>query len=130
MDSEGYVYYRGRYKDMIKTGGENVSSAEIEMFLAAEIPGIRRVVVCATPHEKWGEAVTAIIEAEPDSGLTEHAVQEACRGQIAGYKIPKRVVFIGSGDWVVTPTGKLDRCSARDIALVRIAPTEASAKGA
>lgn len=121
MDAEGYVYYRGRYKEMIKTGGENVSAAEVEIFLTSEVQGILRTVVCATPHDKWGEAVTAIVEADPSKGLTEESIIEACRGRLAGYKIPKRVIFVGPGAWEVSPTGKLNRGSAQRIALAHIA---------
>lgn len=120
VDADGYVYYRGRYKEIIKTGGENVSMLEVEMFLASEIPGVVKAVICGTPDEKWGEAIVALVEAEPQAGLTEQSVREGCRGRLAGYKIPKRVFFVGSETWKITPTGKLDRFSARDTALALI----------
>ena len=115
LDEEGYLYYQGRFKEMIKSGGENVSILEVEQFLAAEAPGVRRVAVCATPHPKWGEAVTAVIVAE--TGTTEEGVINACRGSLAPYKIPKRVVFIPEDQWCVTPTGKVDRRAMRNSAL-------------
>jgi fatty-acyl-CoA synthase len=121
VDEDGYVYYLGRFKEMIKTGGENVSAAEIEAFLTAAVPAIRRVIVCGTPHDKWGEAVTALIESEPETELGERDVIDACRGQLAGYKIPKRITFVHPSDWVITPTGKLDRRVAQRIALDRFA---------
>lgn len=120
VDADGYLYYRGRYKEIIKTGGENVSMLEVEMFLTSEIPGVRRAVICGIPDEKWGEAITALIEADPVAGLTEETVREACRGRLAGYKIPKRVFFVGNETWKITPTGKLNRHSVRDTALALI----------
>lgn len=120
VDADGYLYYRGRYKEIIKTGGENVSMLEVEMFLQSEVPGVRKAVICGTPDEKWGEAITALIEADPEAGLTEEKVKEGCRGRLAGYKIPKRVFFVGNESWKITPTGKLDRFSARDTALALI----------
>ena len=123
VDADGYLYYRGRYKEIVKTGGENVSMLEVEMFLTAEIPGVRRAVICGTPDEKWGEAITALIEADPAAGLTEESVREACRGRLAGYKIPKRVFFVASDTWQITPTGKLNRHAVRDTALALIQAT-------
>lgn len=120
VDTDGYLYYRGRYKEIIKTGGENVSMLEVEMFLQSEIPGVRKAVICGTPDEKWGEAITALLEVDPQAVLTEEKVREACRGRLAGYKIPKRVFFVGSDTWKITPTGKLDRHSALDTALALI----------
>ncbi|PLX36272.1 MAG: hypothetical protein C0606_16385 [Hyphomicrobiales bacterium] len=109
VDADGYLYYRGRYKEIIKSGGENVSMLEVEMFLSTEIPGVIKAVVCGTPDEKWGEAVTALIEADPAAELSEAKVRDACRGKLAGYKIPKRVFFVSKAVWKITPTGKLDR---------------------
>ena len=126
VDEDGYVYYQGRFKEMIKTGGENVSALEIEAFLTAAVPAIRRVIVCGTPHDKWGEAVTALIESEPEAELGERDVIDACRGQLAGYKIPKRITFVDPSDWVITPTGKLDRRIAQRIALDRFAAIDNS----
>lgn len=115
MDEKGYLYYLGRYKEMIKSGGENVSILEVEQFLVSEVPGIRRVAVCATPHPKWGEAVTAVIVADP--GTSEEQVINACRGSLAPYKIPKRIVFVNENQWSVTPTGKINRKIMQQAAL-------------
>lgn len=120
MDADGYLYFRGRYKEIVKTGGENVSILEVEIFLASEIPGVIKAVICGMPDEKWGESITALIEANPKFGLTEQKVIESCRGRLAGYKIPKRVFFVGSETWKVTPTGKLDRRSVQDVALALV----------
>ena len=117
VDADGYLYYRGRYKEIIKTGGENVSMLEVEMFLSTEIPGVKKAVVCGTPDEKWGEAVTALLEMNPGAETSEDRVREICRGKLAGYKIPKRVLFVDKSVWKITPTGKLDRRQAQATAL-------------
>ncbi|MGB3423978.1 MAG: class I adenylate-forming enzyme family protein [Castellaniella sp.] len=109
LDEDGYLYYRGRLKEMIKSGGENVSALEVETFLLAEIPGVVRAMICATPHPKWGEAVTALLEVEAGRTYSAEDIQALCRNRLAGYKIPKRVLFLASPDWPITPTGKLDR---------------------
>lgn len=117
VDADGYLYYRGRYKEIIKTGGENVSMLEVELFLSSAIPGLKKAVVCGTPDEKWGEAVTALFEMEPNVEMTAEQVREICRGKLAGYKIPKRVFFVEESVWKITPTGKLDRREAQATAL-------------
>ncbi|MGB6008466.1 class I adenylate-forming enzyme family protein [Castellaniella sp.] len=109
LDEDGYLYYRGRLKEMIKSGGENVSALEVETFLLTEIPGIARAMICATLHPKWGEAVTALLEVEAGRAYSTADIQALCRNRLAGYKIPKRVLFLAGSEWPITPTGKLDR---------------------
>jgi len=109
LDSDGYLYYRGRIKEMVKSGGENVSALEVETFLLSEVPGVKRAMICGTPHPKWGEAVTALLELAPGVSYSEKDIQDACRGKLAGYKIPKRVVLVPHEEWPITPTGKLNR---------------------
>lgn len=120
VDDRGYVYYRGRFKETIKSGGENVSAQEVELFLQMELPGIRKAMVVAVPDPKWGEAVTAVVQLEPGVEMDEEAIREGCRGKLAGYKIPKYVVFVSEQDWVATPTGKFDRGAMTSLALRRM----------
>ena len=108
MDEKGNVTYRGRYKMMIKTGGENVSEREVEVFLET-IPGIKTVAVIGIPDPKWGESVTAIIEAEPGADLTKEKIAEFCKNKIARFKIPKNVLMMDGQDWPVLGSGKLDK---------------------
>lgn len=117
LDEDQYLYYRGRLKEMVKSGGENVSALEVEMFLLSEIPGVSRAMICGTPHEKWGEAVTALLEVSGGFTYTEEDIQSRCRGRLASYKVPKRVLFVDPQDWSVTPTGKLDRKALVSLAL-------------
>jgi fatty-acyl-CoA synthase len=116
VDQRGYVYYRGRFKETIKSGGENVSAQEVELFLQMELPWILKAMVVAVPDPKWGEAVTAVIQLKPGSSIDENGIREACRGKLAGYKIPKHVVFVEDSDWVSTPTGKFDRAAMTSVA--------------
>ncbi|MFT4042223.1 MAG: class I adenylate-forming enzyme family protein [Gordonia sp. (in: high G+C Gram-positive bacteria)] len=109
VDEQGYLYYRGRLKETVKTGGENVSMQEVEYFLQLETPGIAKALVVALPDPRWGEQVCAVVERAGTVDIDEAAVIGACRGRLAGYKIPKRVVFASRDDWSYTPTGKLDR---------------------
>lgn len=108
MDEQGNVIYRGRYKMMIKTGGENVSEREVEVFLET-IPGIKAVAVIGIPDTKWGESVTAIIEAEPGADLTKEKIAEFCKNKIARFKIPKNVLSMDGNNWPVLGSGKLDK---------------------
>lgn len=124
LDQDGYLYYRGRLKEMVKSGGENVSALEVEMFLLSEIPGVVRAMICATPHAKWGEAVTALLDLESGCSYTQDDILERCRGRLAGYKIPKRVLFLDSQDWPMTPTGKLDRRALAARALAHYTETD------
>jgi fatty-acyl-CoA synthase len=109
LDADGFIYYRGRYKETIKSGGENVSPQEVELFLVLETPWVQKAMVVAVPDPKWGEAVTAVVELKPTETVTQEELIAFCRGKIGGYKVPKHVVFIESADWVTTPTGKFDR---------------------
>ncbi|QSR32310.1 hypothetical protein CFI00_17825 [Nocardioides sp. S5] len=126
VDQRGYVYYRGRFKETIKSGGENVSAQEVELFLQMELPWILKAMVVAVPDPKWGEAVTAVVQLKPEVDVDEEGIREACRGKLAGYKIPKHVIFVSDEDWVATPTGKFDRDAMTSLALRRMEIQEPS----
>jgi fatty-acyl-CoA synthase len=93
MDEEGYLYVVDRKKDMIKTGGENVASREIEEVLFAH-PQVAEAAVFGVPHERWIEAVTAVIVARPGEALQVEALETWCRDKLAGYKRPKQIVIV------------------------------------
>ncbi len=114
VDAEGYLYYRGRRKETVKSGGENVSMQEVELFLQLEVPGVAKALVVAVPDERWGEAVCAVVEPDPGTTVTHDDLVASCRGRLAGYKIPKRLVLADRADWAYTPTGKLDRRAMTD----------------
>ncbi|MET8947068.1 class I adenylate-forming enzyme family protein [Streptomyces sp. NPDC004542] len=126
VDDAGYTYYRGRLKDVVKTGGENVSAREVELFLQTETPYVRMAQVFGIPDPKWGEAVTAMVELRAGVRVTEQELRDFCRGRLAGYKIPKRFVIVGEDDWIVAPTGKLDKKALRSRALREIEASDAA----
>jgi fatty-acyl-CoA synthase len=103
-DQEGYLYVVDRKKDMIKTGGENVASREIEEFVYG-IAGVSEVAVVGVPHPEWVEEVVAVVVRKPDSDLTEREVLATCRQGLAKFKVPKRVVF--QDTLPKNPSGKL-----------------------
>jgi fatty-acyl-CoA synthase len=91
-DDEGYFYVVDRKKDMIKTGGENVASREVEEAIYG-LEGVSEVAVIGLPDPKWIEAVTAVIVPRPDCALTEEALLSALASRLASFKVPKRVVI-------------------------------------
>jgi fatty-acyl-CoA synthase len=92
-DQDGYVYVVDRLKDMVITGGENVYPAEVEAVLYHH-PAIAEVAVLGTPHEQWGEAVTAVVALNPGAALTLEELSAFARDELAGYKIPLRLEFV------------------------------------
>jgi acyl-CoA synthetase (AMP-forming)/AMP-acid ligase II len=81
-----------RYKDIVKTGGENVSSLRVEAVLHQH-PDVARAAVVGLPHERWGEAVTAVVVVREGRAPTAESVIAHCRDRLAGYETPKAVVF-------------------------------------
>ncbi len=110
IDELGYVTISDRKKDVIISGGENVSSIEVEDAIFQH-PDVTEVAVIGIPDEKWGELVTALVVKAPDSDLTAEDVISWTRGKLAGYKCPKRVEFRDALDR--TATGKLQKFKLR-----------------
>ena len=104
IDAEGYISVVDRKKDMIKTGGENVASREVEEMIY-RLPQVSEVAVIGLPDPKWVEAVTAVIVVKAGQTLTEDEVIAHCNTHMAGFKAPKRVVFADS--LPKNPSGKL-----------------------
>ncbi|WP_052914310.1 class I adenylate-forming enzyme family protein [Protofrankia coriariae] len=94
LDGDGYLYIVDRKKDMIVTGGSNVYAREVEDVLV-DLPGVKDAAVIGLPHRIWGEAVTAVLVSANDSRDSD-AVLAACRTRLAGYRVPKRVVWVES----------------------------------
>jgi long-chain acyl-CoA synthetase len=93
LDEAGYLYLLDRAKDMIVTGGENVYGAEVEQAVASH-PAVEQVAVVGVPDDTWGEAVCAVVRLRPGTGpVTEAEIRAHARRAVAGYKVPKRVVF-------------------------------------
>ncbi len=109
LDSAGGLHFSGRYKDMIKTGGENVSSLEIENFLFENIEEIRTTYVVGVPDANWGEVITAIIECKPNYGFSPEKCVEICKQGLANFKVPKYFLQKEHDDWPTNSTGKIDK---------------------
>jgi len=108
--ADGTLTLHGRGSVCINTGGEKVYSEEVEETLKLH-PAVRDAVVVGVPDEKWGEAVTALVEPEPGRALDEAELRGFVRERLAGYKVPKRVVFApGVGR---SPSGKADYKAAK-----------------
>lgn len=93
VDTDGYVSIVGRSKDLVITGGLNVYPKEVELFLDT-IPGVKESAVIGVPHADFGEAVVAVIVAEPEATLNEESVIGIAKDGVANFKVPKRVMFI------------------------------------
>jgi fatty-acyl-CoA synthase len=104
IDEEGYITVVDRKKDMIKTGGENVASREVEEMIY-RLPQVSEVAVVGVPHPRWVEAVVAVIVPKPGQALSEAEVLAHCQQHLAGFKAPKAVVFAAS--LPKNPSGKL-----------------------
>jgi fatty-acyl-CoA synthase len=110
IDAEGYVIISDRKKDVIISGGENVSSIEVEDALFSH-PAVAEAAVIGVPDEKWGELVLGLVVLAPGASATEEALREHCRAKLAGYKIPKRIEF--RTELARTATGKLQKFKLR-----------------
>ena len=80
FDDDGVLWFADRYKDVIKTGGENVASIEVEKAMYAADPAVGEVVVIGLPHERWSEAITAVVVPKPGQTVDEAALLAALRG--------------------------------------------------
>ena len=109
---DGVLWFADRSKDVIKTGGENVASIEVEKAVYAAEPGVSEVVVVGLPHEHWTEAITAVVVPRPGASIDAAALLQALRGQLDGYKVPKSVIVVD--ELPKTSTGKIQKNVIRD----------------
>ena len=93
LDADGYVHIAGRDNDMIITGGFNVYPKEVETLIDS-LPGIAESAVVGLPHKDFGEGVTAFVVVKPGTSVTEDAIMAALGGQLAKFKLPKRVIVL------------------------------------
>ena len=93
LSEDGYLTLVGRARDLIITGGLNVYPKEVEDVIDV-VPGVRESAVIGLPHPDFGEGVTAVVVREPGASVDEEAIVRACREKLAGYKVPKRVLFV------------------------------------
>src|SRR5579859_3147790 len=91
---DGVLWFTDRYKDVIKTGGENVASIEVEKAIYAADPRVSEVVVVGLPHQHWSEAVTAFVVPKPGAAIDAGELIAALKTRLDGFKVPKSVVFV------------------------------------
>ena len=111
IDQENYLAISDRKKDVIISGGENVSSIEVEDAVFGH-PEVNEVAVIGVPDEKWGELVMALVVKSPESTLTEDELIAYVKTKLAGYKCPKRIEF--RSELARTATGKLQKFKLRE----------------
>lgn len=107
LDEAGYLTIRGRKKDMIVTGGQNVHATEVEDIILKH-PDVAECAVFGLPDDFWGEQVTSLVIAKDGAALTAAALEEFCRQHLAGFKTPKAFI-IENGALPRTPTGKVQK---------------------
>lgn len=112
FDGDGVLWFSDRYKDVIKTGGENVASIEVEKALYAAEPKIAEAVVVGVPHERWSEAITAVVVLEPGESIDEAELIATLKGTLAGFKVPKSIVVVD--ELPKTSTGKIQKNKVRE----------------
>lgn len=108
---DGYIELRDRAKDVIISGGENITSIEVEQAIDSH-PAVLESAVIGVPDDEWGEIVAAFVTVAPDASVTEAELIEHVRGRIARFKAPRRVQF---GDLPKTGTGKVQKFRLRDL---------------
>ncbi len=112
MYPDGYIQLKDRSKDIIISGGENISSIEVEDALYKH-PAVQAAAVVAKPDEKWGETPCAFVELKPGQAATQDELVAWCRKNLAGYKVPRYVVF---AELPKTSTGKIQKFKLREMA--------------
>ena len=117
--ADGHLRFMGRYKDMLKIGGENVDPLEIEAYLASH-PAIAAAAVVGLPDARLSEVAVAFVRVEAHQNITEAQVVEHCRGKIASYKIPRHVIFLE--EFPMTGSGKVQKVKLREEARRRLEP--------
>jgi acyl-CoA synthetase (AMP-forming)/AMP-acid ligase II len=104
---DGVLWFTDRHKDVIKTGGENVASIEVEKAIYAADPGVAETVVVGLPHERWSEAITAFVVPKPGQTIDPGGLIAALKQRLDGFKVPKAVILVG--ELPKTSTGKIQK---------------------
>jgi fatty-acyl-CoA synthase len=113
MHPDGYIQIKDRSKDIIISGGENISSIEVEDVLYRH-PAVQAAAVVAKPDEKWGETPCAVIELKKGASVEAEEIIEFCRNSLARYKCPRSVVFT---EIPKTSTGKIQKFKLRELVM-------------
>jgi acyl-CoA synthetase (AMP-forming)/AMP-acid ligase II len=112
FDDDGVLWFADRYKDVIKTGGENVASIEVEKAIYAADERIAETVVIGLPHERWTEAITAVVVPKPGVDIDPAELTAALKQRLDGYKVPKAVIVVD--ELPRTSTGKIQKNVVRE----------------
>jgi acyl-CoA synthetase (AMP-forming)/AMP-acid ligase II len=112
IDPDGILWFSDRRKDVIKTGGENVASIEVEKAIYDVEPQVAEVVVIGLPHGRWGEAITAVVVAKPGAAISERELIDATRARLDAYRVPKAVIVVA--ELPRTSTGKIQKNLLRE----------------
>ena len=112
MHPDGYIQLKDRSKDIIISGGENISSIEVEDALYKH-PAVQAAAVVAKPDDKWGETPCAFVELKPGKSASADDLIAWCRDNLARYKVPRHIVF---AELPKTTTGKIQKFKLRELA--------------
>jgi acyl-CoA synthetase (AMP-forming)/AMP-acid ligase II len=112
FDADGILWFSDRRKDVIKTGGENVASIEVEKALYTADEAVAETVVVGLPHERWTEAITAFVVARPGASIDERELLARVREHLDPYKVPKAIIVVD--ELPRTSTGKVQKNLLRD----------------
>lgn len=127
LDEAGRLFWEGRLSDVIKTGGANVSPAEVDAVLAA-YPGVKVARTVGVPHETLGEMVVACVVPFEGSALDETSIRTYLKQRVASYKVPRRVLFFGDEELSLTAgSAKIKLTSLRQLAAERLQVAQAAA---
>jgi long-chain acyl-CoA synthetase len=110
VDEHGEILFIDRKKDLIKSGGENVSSVKVEEALLTH-PAIAGAAAIGLPHLRWGESVTAVVALKPGASADEAGVIEHCKGRLGGFQVPKAVIFVDA--LPMTASGKVKKAELK-----------------
>jgi acyl-CoA synthetase (AMP-forming)/AMP-acid ligase II len=119
LTTEGHLFWKGRLGDMIKTGGANVSPAEVDAALG-EHPAIQSVFSVGAPHETLGEIVVSCVVKREGHQLDEDTVRNFARQTLASFKVPRRVLFFTETELPMTGSNKIQRGELRKLAVARL----------
>ncbi|MGE0154213.1 MAG: class I adenylate-forming enzyme family protein [Reyranellaceae bacterium] len=117
LTESGHLLFKGRIKEMMKSGGFNVSTLEVEEFMKG-IPQIKQVTVVGVPDPRFGEAGYAFVETREGASIAPEAIIGHCKAHMAGYKVPRYVEFVS--EWPLTSTGKIKKLWLKEQAARRV----------
>lgn len=114
LREDGHLRFLGRFKEMLKIGGENVDPMEVEGYLLMH-PAINQVAIVGYPDDRLAEVGVAFVQLREGDNLTESDVVAFCKGKIATFKIPRHVIFVD--DYPMTASGKIQKVKLKETAI-------------